>query len=277
MRIGNLDGRLVLVDGERALDVERASEGRFGAHPQSVFERWAEFAGWAAGADTSAGDSCDATRLGPPVPRPPQVFGIGLNYRDHAEEAGLDLPDEPMVFTKFPSSVTGPYAEVRLPSDRVDYEVELVVVLGREGFEIPEEQAWDHVAGLTIGQDISERAIQFRGKPPQFSMGKSYPGFSPIGPVLVTADEFADRDRLAIGCTSGQEVLQDGTTADMVFTVAQLIARLSAIVRLLPGDLIFTGTPAGVGAVRKPRRYLSSGEVVVSTIEGIGEMRTTLV
>lgn len=278
MRIGNLNGRLVLVDGEkeRALDVERASGGQFGAHPQTVYERWSEFVQWADGADLSAGEGFDPARLGPPVPRPPQVFGIGLNYRDHAEEAGLDLPDDPMVFTKFPSSVTGPYAEVRLPSDRVDYEVELVVVIGREGYEITPERAWDHVAGLTVGQDISERAVQFRGKPPQFSMGKSYPGFSPIGPVLVSPDEFADRDRLAIGCSSGQEVLQDGTTADMVFPVGDLIVRLSAIVRLLPGDLIFTGTPAGVGAVRSPRRYLSPGEVIVSTIEGIGQIRTTL-
>ncbi len=278
MRIGNLGGRLVLVDpdSEHATDVERASDGRFGAHPQAVFERWAEFVQWAADVDPSAGEPFDPARLGPPVPRPPQVFGIGLNYRDHAEEAGLDLPEEPMVFTKFPSSVTGPYAEVRLPSDRCDYEVELVVVIGQEGYAISVDRAWDHVAGLTVGQDLSERAVQFRGKPPQFSMGKSYPGFSPIGPVLVTPEEFADRDRLAIGCSSGEEVLQDGTTADMVFPVADLVARLSAIVRLLPGDLIFTGTPAGVGAVRKPRRYLSRGEVIVSTIEGIGQLRTKL-
>lgn len=152
-----------------------------------------------------------------------------------------------------------------------------MVVLGRGGFEIAEGQAWEHVAGLTVGQDLSERAVQFQSKPPQFSMGKSYPGFSPIGPVLVTPEEFADRDRLAIGCTSGEEILQDGTTADLVFSVAALIAKLSAIVALLPGDVIFSGTPAGVGATRDPKRYLSSGEVLVSTIEGIGSMRTTLV
>lgn len=277
MRIGNLDGRAVLVDGDRALDVERASEGEFGARPQAVFERWEEFSAWAGRQDVSAGEPFEPARLGPPVPQPPQVFGIGLNYRDHAEEANLDIPDEPVVFTKFPSSVTGPYAEVQLPSDRCDFEVELVVVVGRGGLHIPRERAWEHVAGLTVGQDLSDRAVQFQSKPPQFSMGKSFPGFSPIGPVLVTPDEFADPDRLAISCASGEEVLQDGTTADLIFPVAELIARLSAIVRLLPGDLIFSGTPAGVGAVREPRRYLSSGEVIVSTIEGIGQMRTTLV
>lgn len=277
MRCANLEGRAVLVDGERALDIERASGGAFGHDVQALFARWDEFAMWAAGQDVSQGETFDAQRLGPPVPRPPQVFGIGLNYKDHAEEAGLELPQEPMVFTKFPSSVTGPYAEVQLPSDRCDFEVELVAVIGREGHQISVADAWDHVAGLTVGQDLSERAVQFQSKPPQFSMGKSYPGFSPIGPVLVTPDEFADRDRLAIGCSSGEETLQDGTTADMVFSVAELVARLSAIVRLLPGDLIFTGTPAGVGAVREPRRYIPSGEVLVSTIEGIGTMRTTLV
>lgn len=276
MRLGSLEGRAVLVGEDRALDVERASDGRFGPDPQSVLERWDEFAGWAAGQDASAGEPFAVERLGPPVPRPPQVFGIGLNYRDHAEEADLEIPDEPMVFTKFPSSVTGPYAEVQLPSNRCDYEVELVVVIGRGGHQIPAERAWDHVAGLTVGQDLSDRRVQFRGKPPQFSMGKSFPGFAPIGPVLVTPDEFADRDRLAIRCSSGEETLQDGTTADMIFPVAELVARLSAIVELLAGDLIFTGTPAGVGAVRDPRRYLSPGEVVLSEIEGIGRLRTTL-
>lgn len=277
MRFANLEGRAVLVDSDRALDVELASDGRFGPDVPPLLEQWAEFAGWAENQDARAGEPFETDRLGPPVPRPPQVFGIGLNYRDHAEEADLDLPDEPMVFTKFPSSVTGPYAQVRLPSDRCDFEVELVVVIGREGYQISTEDAWEYVAGLTIGQDLSERAVQFQATPPQFSMGKSYPGFSPIGPVLVTPETFTDRDRLAIGCSSGPEILQDGTTADMVFSVAELVAKLSAIVRLLPGDLIFSGTPAGVGAARTPRRYLSSGEVIVSTIEGIGTMRTTLV
>lgn len=279
MRIGNLDGRLVIIDATetRALDVATASGGRFGPDPQSVFERWSDFAGWAASADVVAGEEFDPIRLGPPVPRPPQVFGIGLNYRDHAQEAGLDLPAEPMVFTKFPSSVTGPFAEVRLPSDRVDYEVELVVVIGKEGHAIPVERAWDHVAGLTVGQDVSERAVQFRDKPAQFSLGKSYPGFAPIGPALVTPDELPDRDRLQIGCRTGEETLQQGTTADMVFPVAELVARLSSVVTLLPGDVVFTGTPAGVGSVRTPRRYLSRGEVVESTIEGVGRIRTAFV
>ncbi|GAA4284153.1 fumarylacetoacetate hydrolase family protein [Brevibacterium daeguense] len=277
MRIGNLAGRLVVVSGDRALDVERASGGQFDSQPQAIFDRWAEFTEWAAGQDAASGDPFDPQQLEAPVPRPPQVFGIGLNYRDHAAEANLDIPSEPMVFTKFPTSVTGPHAEVALSSDRVDWEVELVVVIGRTGHRIPQEQAWDHVAGLTIGQDISDRRVQFREKPPQFSLGKSYPGYSPIGPIVVTADELPDRDRLAIGCRLGEESVQDGTTADLIFPVAEIIAKLSEVVTLLPGDIIFTGTPAGVGSTREPRRYLQPGEVLTSTIEGIGQMRTSFV
>lgn len=279
MRIANLDGRLVLCGAGAALatDVERASGGRFGPDPQDAWARWEEFAEWAAGVDVDAGEPYDETRLGPPVPRPPQVFGIGLNYRDHAAEAGLELPSEPMVFTKFPSSVTGPYAEVELPSDRVDWEVELVAVIGRGGHRIAVDDEWRHVAGLTVGQDLSERRVQFAGSPPQFSMGKSYPGFAPLGPVVVTPDELTDPDRLALGCTLGEETVQDGTTGDMVFGVPELVSRLSAVVRLLPGDLVFTGTPAGVGSVREPRRYLQPGELLTSWVEGIGTIRTSLV
>lgn len=277
MRIGNLADRLVLIHGDKAVDVERASEGQFSSDPQAIFARWADFLVWAQQAPTDGGVSFDQTQLGPPVPQPPQIFGIGLNYRDHAAEANLDLPQEPMVFTKFPSSVTGPYAEVRLPSERIDYEVELVVVIGKTGFAIAEDQAWEHVAGLTIGQDISDRAVQFRDTPPQFSMGKSFPGFTPIGPVLATPEEFENPNSLAISCAADGSILQDGNTADMVFSIAELITKLSSIVRLLPGDLIFTGTPAGVGAVQEPARYLRQGEVLTSTIECIGEMQTTFV
>ncbi len=211
------------------------------------------------------------------MPRPPQVFGIGLNYRDHAEEAGLELPKDLLVFTKFPSSITGPHAEVSLPSDRVDWEVELVVVIGTEGHQVSVDRAWDHVAGLTVGQDLSERQVQFTSKPPQFSMGKSYPGFSPIGPWLVTPDDIGNPDALSIRCSIDHETVQDGSTADMVFSVAEIIARLSAIVTLLPGDVIFTGTPAGVGATRTPPRYLKRGEVLTSTIQDIGELPIALV
>lgn len=286
MRIANLTDRAVLLPGPGeltgsdtvpAVDIASASEGRFGPDVASVYDAWDDFVAWAGQASLPQGSPVSVSELGPPVPSPRQIFAIGLNYRDHAIEADLEIPTELVVFTKFASCLTGPVADVELVSDRVDWEVELVVVIGREGLKIDEADAWEHVAGLTVGQDLSERRVQFAVKPPQFSLGKSYPGFGPLGPAVVTADEFADRDALAIGCTLDGETMQDGTTADFVFPVAALVSRLSQVVRLLPGDLIFTGTPAGVGSVRKPRRYLAAGETIVSRIEGIGELTTRLV
>lgn len=287
MRIATVNDRAVLlvgttdgtgdVDGLRAVDIETASDGRFGPDPSTIYAQWDAFGRWAAQVQLPDGQAFSPAELGPPVPRPAQIFAIGLNYRDHAEEAGLDIPTELVVFTKFSSCLTGPEADVRCVSDRVDYEVELVVVIGREGLQIDQADAWDHVAGLTIGQDLSERRVQFAVKPPQFSLGKSYPGFGPTGPAVVTADELADRDALAIGCDVDGETLQNGTTADFVFPVAAVVSGLSQVVRLLPGDLIFTGTPAGVGSVREPRRYLAAGETIVSRIEGLGQITTRMV
>ncbi|MGN6200458.1 fumarylacetoacetate hydrolase family protein [Humibacter sp.] len=285
MRIANLSGRLVLLSGDRALDVEQASDGRFSSDPQSVYERWSEFAQWAATQDAANGAQYETHDLGPAVPRPPQVFAIGLNYASHAGESGLNIPENPMVFTKFVSSFTGADVEVELTGDTVDWEVELVAVIGEGGRGITEQDAWDHVAGLTIGQDISDRTVQFWGEPAQFSIGKSLKGFAPIGPAVVTLDELAtiaDRSDLSIGCTltradGSTEVLQNGRTRDMIFSVPSLISRLSALVELLPGDVIFTGTPEGVGLGRTPRVYLEPGQSVTSEIEGLGSIRQRFV
>jgi 2-keto-4-pentenoate hydratase/2-oxohepta-3-ene-1,7-dioic acid hydratase in catechol pathway len=274
MRIGNLSGRLTIFTDEGAVDVERASGGRFGADPQAVYQHWPEFVVWAAAAPQGgAAVPFSDTELGPPAPRPGQVFAIGLNYRDHAAEAGFDLPQTLTVFTKFVSSFAGPTGEIVLAGSTVDWEVELVAVIGRRAHQVGPEDAWDHIAGLTVGQDLSERTVQMAGPAPQFSLGKSFPGFSPMGPWLVTPDEFEDRDDLALGCSINGEAVQKGRTSDLVFPVPALIAELSAVVPLEPGDIIFTGTPAGVGAARHPPRYLAAGEELVSWIEGIGEMR----
>src|SRR5207245_10139923 len=163
-----------------------------------------------------------------PVLAPSQVFGIGLNYREHAAESGVDAPDVPPVFTKFRSCLAGPSAAVGLPSDRVDWEVELVAVIGRSAERVREEKAWSCVAGLMVGQDLSERTVQLTGPVPQFSLGKSFPGFGPIGPALVTLDDIADPDDLALRCGVDGETLQEGRTRDMIFPVPELIARLSA-------------------------------------------------
>jgi 2-keto-4-pentenoate hydratase/2-oxohepta-3-ene-1,7-dioic acid hydratase in catechol pathway len=278
MRIGRINGRLALLSGNHALDVEQASDGRFPADADLVFPRWAEFTAWAAGQSPTEGATFTTDQIGAPLLRPAQIFGIGLNYRAHASEAGVaQPPTSPAVFTKFVSSITGPNDTVALPSDRVDWEVELVVVIGPRAYEVSEKDGWRHVAGLTVGQDLSERAVQLAGPVPQFSLGKSYPGFSPIGPAIVTPEEFDDPDDLALRCSLNGELLQDGRTKDLIFSVPELVARLSSVLPLLPGDLIFTGTPAGVGMGRDPQRYLPPGSTLVSTVDGIGELRNPLV
>jgi len=277
MRFGTVDGRFVLVRDGRALDVATASGEELPADAQLALQRWDEVRAWAATADWADADPVTDDRLGPPVPHPRQVFAIALNYRPHAAEAGFVAPDAPLVFTKFPSCITGPVSTVRLPEGNVDWEVEVVVVIGRGGHHIPRTEAWSAVAGLTCGQDLSERVSQLRGTPPQFSLGKSYPGFGPTGPVAVSPDEFDDPDDLSFESTLDGEVLQRGRTADLIFPVDDLVARLSAVCPLLPGDLIFTGTPAGVGNRRTPPRFLRPGETLVSRLDGVGELRQTFV
>lgn len=279
MRIASLAGRLVLLTGKRAIDVERASGGAFGPDPQQAYQRWSEFTAWARSGALPAGEAYDPERLCSPSPAPRQIFGIGLNYGDHAAEAGLGTPDtEPPVFTKFVSSLTGPYGEVVLPAGgHTDWEVELVAVIGVEARRVSAADAWSHVAGLTVGQDLSERRLQLAAPSPQFSLGKSFPGFTPVGPWLVTVDEFANPDDLELGCAINGESMQRGRTSDMLFPVPRLIETLSAVLALLPGDLIFTGTPAGVGMGRNPQRWLAPGDELTSYVEGIGELRQHLI
>jgi 2-keto-4-pentenoate hydratase/2-oxohepta-3-ene-1,7-dioic acid hydratase in catechol pathway len=278
MRIATLSGRAVVVAGDVAIDIEKLSEGRFGPDTSSLFEDWVGFAEWAAGASFTSdlGVPYADSNLDAPVPDPKQVFAIGLNYRAHVVEAGVAPPanaDTPPTFTKFKASLTGPYTELTLPSGSVDWEVELVAVMGKRAENVKAHDAWGHVAGLTVGQDFSERDVQRSGPVPQFSMGKSFPGFGPTGPWLVTVDEFADPDDLALECIINGEIVQSSRTSAMILPVGVLIERLSAICPLLPGDLIFTGTPAGVGMGRNPEKYLKAGDEVVSRIEGIGEIR----
>jgi 2-keto-4-pentenoate hydratase/2-oxohepta-3-ene-1,7-dioic acid hydratase in catechol pathway len=278
MRLLNVAGRLTLeVSAETGADVATASGGRFGPDPQSVFERWEEFTEWASGAGELATDvAVDRASLLAPVPRPRQVFALALNYADHSAEAGRELPTAPIVFTKFPTCVTGPYADVHVPAGNVDYEVELVVVMGRVADRVSEAEAWQHVAGLCVGQDISERVLQFSAAVPQLSLAKSLPGFGPIGPALVTLDELADPDDLALDCALNGTMMQSSRTSEMVFSVPSIIAQISATCLMLPGDLIFTGTPSGVGARQDPPRFLKDGDVLVTRVEGIGELRNTM-
>lgn len=291
MRMANVAGRAQLVtDGDvvdngsvvdnsdviRAIDIATASEGRFPADPMGVLAEWDEVLTWAEKVDISGGQPLDPRALDAPSPRPRQVFAVASNYRDRPVvlETATDLP---VVFTKFPGSVVGPYAEVPLPTDTVDWEIELVVAVGRTARAVTVDEAWSVVAGLTVGQDFSERSLQLGGPVKQFSLGKSFPNFGPIGPVLVSPDELGDKDDLHLLCTVNGEVVQEARTSQMIFSVSELVSRLSMICTLFPGDLIFTGTPGGLGMLMQPPRYLGVGDEVCSRITGIGELRNRCV
>lgn len=280
MRIANVDGRLTLVEPQGFVDVEKSSGGQFGPSPQDAFDNWRSLMQWAATRDVNndvlSARADEAPVLGAPVPSPRQVFAVGLNYRSHANESGMALPQQPLIFTKFPSCIADPTASVVLPDGDVDWEAELVVVIGRTAHKVAEHDAWTYVAGLTVGQDLSERRLQLAGGVPQFSMGKSFPNFGPIGPHIVTVDEFDDPDDIEISCRlESGELLQKGRTSDLIFPIATLIENLSSVCTLWPGDLIFTGTPAGVGAACTPPRFLTPDDVLITSAENIGELRTT--
>ena len=188
----------------------------------------------------------------------------------------MELPAVPATFTKFPASLSGPYDDIELVGGAVDWEVELVVVIGTRADRVDEASAWSHVAGLTVGQDIRDRVLQFAAGS-QFSLGKSRRGYGPMGPWLVTVDEVPDPDDLALGCSVDGETVQEARTSDLIFSVPRLIAELSAVLPLLPGDVLFTGTPAGVGVTRQPPRFLQPGEVLETWVEGVGTIRNRCV
>lgn len=277
MRVASVDGRAAIVDGEVCFDLAGVSDGRFSSNPAEIYLHWDELRAWHARTTLSGGRPLRCEELTCPAPMPRQVFALAVNYMDHAAEAAIEAPQAPLVFTKFPTSISGPFSPVELSTNRADWEVELVVVIGREAWRVPEAQAWEFVAGLTVGQDISERRMQFRPPFPHLCISKSLPGFGPVGPVVVTFDELEDRDRLHLTCSINGEVMQDGFTSDLIFPVAALVSGISESVRLLPGDLIFTGTPSGTGSTRDPRRYLRPGDVIESHVEGIGTMRNECV
>lgn len=281
MRLANVDGRAVLLTAEdRGIDVAGASDGKFGPDLPSVFADWDGFRVWA---DAATGHGSEVSfgrdQLGSPSPAPRQIIAVGLNYGEHAKESGFAEPENlPPTFTKFVSSLTGPDTTVVLPAEgKTDWEVELVVVVGRTAHKVSAEAAWDYVAGLTVGQDISERASQLAGPAPQFSLGKSFPGFAPVGPWLVTPDAVPNRDDLVLGCAIDGETVQEGRTSDLIFPVASLVSKLSEALTLYPGDIVFTGTPAGVGLGREPQRFLQAGETLHSWIEPIGDLYQTFI
>jgi 2,4-didehydro-3-deoxy-L-rhamnonate hydrolase len=270
-RLLNLDGRAALQSGDHWHDLAAVSGDAALADPMHAVARAGELHGWQA---SLAGRSPDGTIAGatldPCVPHPRKVFAIGLNYRSHAEESSMALPPAPLTFTKFPTCLVGPHADIVLSGTTVDWEVELVVVIGIGGRHIAAADAWQHVAGLTLGQDISDRTVQLTGTPPQFSLGKSFDTYGPIGPALVSVDSFPDPDDIELWCEVDGTRVQHARSRDLIFPIAELVSYLSGICTLEPGDLIFTGTPDGVGMATG--RFLAPGELVESGAEVIGTL-----
>ncbi|MCS7239370.1 MAG: fumarylacetoacetate hydrolase family protein [Thermoguttaceae bacterium] len=221
----------------------------------------------------------DEARLLPPIPNPEKIICVGANYADHAAESGVPVPAEPIIFCKFLTALCAPEQPIVLPrvSQEVDYEGELVVVIGRSGRYIPEDQAREYIAGYTCGNDVSARDWQLRKPGNQWLLGKSFDTFAPCGPVVVTRDEFAHPLRLPIQLRLNGKVMQKSNTDQMVFSVEKLVSYVSQVCTLKPGDLIYTGTPAGVGMARKPPVFLKPGDWVEVEIEGIGVLRNPVI
>ncbi len=279
MRFVNADGRAgLLVDG-LVHDLNRISGGRVPAAPMDVvLDHWEEALDLHAAGAFDGGKPVDAVRLGPPVPSPRSVYAVGVNYRKHAAETGAAIGAIPPVFTKFPSSISGPFDPIVLPNGEgtTDWEAELAFVVGDGGRHIPAAQALDAVRGFMVAQDVSERFVQSAAGR-QFSLGKSFDSFCPIGPAIVTVDELDDPLALRIRCLVNDEVMQDESTADMIIDVPHLVELLSSVMTLTAGDVCLTGTPAGVGMARSPQQYLRPGDVVSTEITGVGAMRNPCV
>ncbi len=216
-------------------------------------------------------------RLHAPISNPPRVFAIGLNYRDHAKESGMAIPTTPVVFFKLATAIIGPGEAIVLPknSNQPDYEAEFAFVIGKGGYRIPASAWREHVYGYTIVNDVSARDVQFATS--QWSMSKSFPTFCPLGPAIVTADEIDDPHQLAISLSIDSELLQNSNTRELIFGIPALVEHLSSITPLLPGDIVSTGTPAGVGLGRSPKRWLRAGETVTVTVEGLGSLSNSVV
>lgn len=281
MRFANLQGRGVIVSDGRAIDIEQAGGGALASDPMVVCDlaNHVALAAIAAQADPTQWPLLDEALLGAPVPRPPKGFGVALNYRQHAIESGREFPTEPHLFAKTDNCVCGPYDEIIVPAGHthIDYEAELVIVFGRTCKGATRDDAWSYLSGVTCGQDISDRAEQFRLPVKQFTIAKSYDTFGPIGPYLVTPDDLPNRDALDLEGRVSGEVMQHSNTSDLIFDVPAIVEWLSRYITFQPGDLVWTGTPGGVGEARNPQRFLHAGDVVETEIAGIGTMRNPVV
>jgi len=275
MRLCALNHRAHVLVGDLAIDVEAASGGKFSSDPMEAIANIAAIAAFI-NENAPEGKPFSEKDLTNPVPAPKQSLAIGVNYADHAAEMHIELAPEPVTFAKFPTCLAGPNDQVVLPTSTVDWEVELVLVMGRDAYQLTADEAWDAVAAVTVGQDLSDRELQFAAGR-QFSLGKSCPGFGPLGPWLVTPDELPNHDDLELSCAIDGEVVQDSRTSKMIRGVVPLLVDVTKHLALKCGDVIFTGTPSGAGTALNPPRYLKPGEVLTSTIEGIGTLTTVFV
>ncbi len=279
MRFVNADGAAALLVDAQVYDLGELSGGRLPTSPtEVVVAHWDEALRLHELGAFDGGRPAESVRLGPPVPEPRAIYAVGVNYREHAREAGLEVGPIPPVFTKFPSSVAGCRDDIVLPAGEgtTDWEAELAFVVGQGGRYVASVEALASLRGFTVGQDVSERFVQ-RAAGSQYSLGKSFDTFCPMGPALVTLDELDDPLDLRILCRVNGEVVQDSSTADMIIDVPHLVELLSSVMTLRAGDVCLTGTPAGVGMGRNPPRFLRPGDVVETEIEGLGAMRNVCV
>ena len=271
-KLANIEGRAALVDGENYYDLETISNGKFNNDTSNALTNLVGLSELSE--DLSKSEPTGLlhdVKIDAPISAPKNCYAVGLNYRNHAEEAGMDIPSVPMVFTKHTTCLVGPNSTIEMRSDHVDYEAELVVVIGHPGKDILKDNAWNHEAGLCVGQDISDRTVQFSSKPPQFNLGKSFDTFGPMGPYLVSPDSLQNKESLQIECKVNQEVRQKDNTNDLIFDIPSIISYLSEIVTLNTGDVIFTGTPGGVGVMEG--KFLKDGDVLRTSIEGLGTLK----
>ena len=270
-KLANIKGRAALLNEESFYDLEKISEGNLSHDTTNALFHLEELdeLNNKLNALEATGKISEA-EFDAPVSFPKNCYAVGLNYRNHAEEANMTIPEVPMVFTKHTSCLVGATADVEMRSNYVDYEAELVVVIGLSGKDISKDQAWNHVAGLCVGQDISDRPAQFASTPPMFNLGKSFDTFGPMGPALVSPDSLLNKESLVIECKVNDEIRQNDNTDDLIFDVPTIISYLSEIVTLNTGDVIFTGTPGGVGVSQG--KFLKDGDIITTSIKGLGTL-----
>jgi 2-keto-4-pentenoate hydratase/2-oxohepta-3-ene-1,7-dioic acid hydratase in catechol pathway len=269
-KLGSNSGRAIFIKDDKYYDVNTISNGDISSNSLKALSDTEKLSQLYINLnDYEPSGNLSDISLDPPI-IPINVFAVGLNYKKHAEESNLEIPPFPMIFTKHSTCISGPKSDICMKSDMVDYEAELVFVIGKGGKDISKEDAWQHVAGLCAGQDISDRPVQFHATPPQFNLGKSFDTFGPIGPYLVSTDLFDNKESLKLQCWVNDELRQETLTNDLIFDIPYLISYISEFITLNTGDVIFTGTPEGVGATQG--KFLKDGDILKTTIEGIGTL-----